>query len=161
MEVNEDVLLEYERLKQNDLFFTIKRNAISGDPVTVLVHNVRSLARHVDDIVSDKRIINNNIIGFTETQIKPSDSTCKIIETLNVFNFNFNNNENKFLSLVYGCRNNLAVLNKFDANGISIVSFKKHAFVDRVITLMLVYRKQSMHMLEFFQMLQYSQQQKQ
>ena len=72
--------------KKNDLFSTIKRNTISDDTVTVLIHNVRSLPRHVDNIVSDNRILNNDIIGFTETQIKPSDSTCKIIETLNFFN---------------------------------------------------------------------------
>ena len=71
------------------------------------------------------------------------------------FNINFNNKENKFLSLDYGCRNNVAVLNKLDANGVSILSFKKHAFADRVYTLMLVYKKQSMHMQEYFQMLQY------
>ena len=94
-------MLEYERLKQNDLFSTVKRNAISGNTVTVLVHNVRSLLGHVDDIVSDNRIINNNNIGFMETQIKPSDSACKIIETLSLFNINFNNNENEFLSLGY------------------------------------------------------------
>ena len=35
--------MEYERLKRNDLFSTIKRNAISNDTVTVLVHNVKSL----------------------------------------------------------------------------------------------------------------------
>ena len=115
---------------------------------------MRSLPRHADDISSDNRIINNDI-GFTETQIKPSDSTSKIIETLNVFNINFNNNENKFLSLAYGCRNDVDVLNKFDANSVSILSFKKHAFADRIFTLILVYRKQSMHMQEFFQMLQY------
>ena len=74
---------------------------------------------------------------------------------MNLFKINFNNNENKFLSLAYGCRNNVAVLNKFNANGVSILSFKKHAFANRVFTLMLVYRKQSMHMQEFFQMLQY------
>ena len=74
---------------------------------------------------------------------------------MNLFNINFNNNENKFLSLAYGCRNNVAVLNKFNANGVSILSFKKHAFANRVFTLMLVYRKQSMHIKEFFQMLQY------
>ena len=100
MKVNKDVLLEYERLKQNDLFSSVKRNAISCNTVTVLVHNVRSLPRHVDDILSDNRIINDDIIGFTETQIKPSDSTSKIIETLNDFNIKFNDNENKFLSLV-------------------------------------------------------------
>ena len=70
IKVNKDVLLKYEPLKQNDLFSTIKRNAILGDIVTVLVPNVRSLPRNADDIVSDNRIINNDIIGFTETQIK-------------------------------------------------------------------------------------------
>ena len=45
-------------------------------------HNVRSLPRHLDDIVSDNRIINNDI---TEAQIKPSDSISN--------NSNFNNNE--------------------------------------------------------------------
>ena len=155
IKVNKDALLEYERLKQNDLFSTVKRNAISCNTVTVIFHNVISLPRHVDDILSDNRIINNDILGFTETQIKPSDSTSKIIETLNVFNINFNNNEDKFLSLAYGCRNNVAVLNKFNANGVSVLNFKKHAFADRIFTLMLVYRKQSMHMQELFQMLQY------
>ena len=74
---------------------------------------------------------------------------------MNLFKINFNNNENKFLSLAYGCRNNVAVLNKFNANGVSILSFKKHAFANRVFTLMLVYRKQSMHIQEFLKMLQY------
>ena len=65
VKVNKDALLEYERLKQNDLFSIIKRNAISSNTVKVLVHNMRLLPRHVDDIVSDNRIINNDIIGFT------------------------------------------------------------------------------------------------
>ena len=30
--------------------------------------------------------MNNDIIGFIETQLKPSDSTSRIIETLNDFN---------------------------------------------------------------------------
>ena len=42
---------------------------------------MRSLPRHVDDILSDNRIINNDIIGFMETQIRSSDSTSKIVET--------------------------------------------------------------------------------
>ena len=64
---------------------------------------MRSLSKHVDDIVTDNRVMNNDIIGFTETQINPSDSTCKIIETLNLFNISFNKNENKFLRLIYEC----------------------------------------------------------
>ena len=148
-------MLEYKRLKQNDLFSTIERNAISVDTVTVLVHNVSSLPRYVGDIVSGNIIINNYIIGFTETQIKPSDCTSKIREILSFFNINFNSNENKFLSSPYGYRNDVALLNEFDANEVSILSFKKQTFANRVFALMLGYRKQSMHMQEFFRMLQY------
>ena len=46
--------------------------------VTVIAIDMRLLPRHLDDAIIDERIINNNIIGFTETKIKPSDSTCKI-----------------------------------------------------------------------------------
>ena len=146
IKASKDALIEYEGLKQNDLFSTIKRNTISNGTITILGHNVRSLSKHVDDIVSNRRVINNDIIGFTETQISLSDSTCRIGETLNFFNLNFNNSEDKFLGLAYGYRNNVAVLDESDGNGVSIFSFKKHAFADRVFTLMLVYRKHSMQM---------------
>ena len=74
------MLLEYERLR---------RSTISGDTITILVHNMRSLSKHVNDIVSDSRIMSNAIIGLTETQISLSYSTCKIVETLNLFNISF------------------------------------------------------------------------
>ena len=45
--------MEYERLKHFDLFSIIKRNVISGYTLIVLLHNVKSLPRNVDDIVSD------------------------------------------------------------------------------------------------------------
>ena len=63
---------------------------------------------------------------------------------INFFNINFKNNKNKFLSLAYGCRNDVAVLKIFDANGVPIFSFKIHAFGDRVFISILAYRKQSM-----------------
>ena len=94
--------------------------------------------------------MNNDIIGFIETQVKPSDSTSRIIEALNDFNIKLNNNENKFLILAYGCRNDGVVLKKIDANRVSISSLKKNAFSDKILTLMLAYRKQYMHMQEFF-----------
>ena len=81
-------MLEYERLKENDLFSTLKRSIISDDTITILVHNVRSLSKHVNDIVSDSRIMNNDILGL----ISLSDSTCRIVETLN-FNDSEDNRE--------------------------------------------------------------------
>ena len=67
--------------------------------ITVFTDNSQSPSKDIDDIVSDDRIINNDIIVFTETQIKSSNSTCKTMETLNFYNINFNNNENELLSL--------------------------------------------------------------
>ena len=57
---------------------------------------------------------------------------------LNLFNINFNNNETRFLRLAYRCRNDVVVLNKFNANGVSMLNFQNHAFAERVFTLTLV-----------------------
>ena len=50
IKVNKNALLQYEHLKQKYLFSATKRNAISDDTVTILVHNVKLFSRHVDDI---------------------------------------------------------------------------------------------------------------
>ena len=85
--------------------------------------------------------------------MKPPDSTCKIIETLNFFSINFNNNNENNSSLGHGRRNDFTVLNKFNKNRVSTLRFKKHAPADRLFTLTLVYRNQSIHMQDFFQIL--------
>ena len=99
---------------------------------------MRLLSRHVDGIASDNIITKTDVIRFTETQIRLSDSTCKIIGTLNFFN----KIENNLLRLACGCRNNVAVLRIFDANEVSVLSFKKYAFADEAFTLKLDHRKQ-------------------
>ena len=68
---------------------------MNQEKVAFKIFNFRGYSENL----SDNRIINSDIIGFTETQIKPSDSTSKIIETLNLFNINFQSNENKLLNL--------------------------------------------------------------
>ena len=68
---------------------------MNQEKVAFKIFNFRGYSENL----SDNRIINSGIIGFTETQIKPSDSTSKIIETLNLFNINFQSNENKLLNL--------------------------------------------------------------
>ena len=50
--------------------------------MAIFVHYVRSLSKHIDDVVNDNRWKSNDIIGFTETQINPSNSTRKITETV-------------------------------------------------------------------------------
>ena len=107
--------------------------------LNILIHNVKSLAKYIDDVVLRNDGINNNIIGFIETQINLSDTPCNVIKTVNFFNINFHGNKNSFLTLAYGCRSDIAVLDKSDANGGFIFSFKKHHFPNKVFILILVY----------------------
>lgn len=79
-------MFEYDHLKRNDLFSAI-RKFISEDMITVFFHNVRSLSLHIGDIVIDDIIKNNDVIGFTETQISPSDSICIIMEKSNFLQY--------------------------------------------------------------------------
>ena len=81
--------------------------------------------KHVYDIVSDNRTINNDI-WFTEKEINLSDFTSKIMKTW-IFVI-----ESKFSSVVYRCRDDVAVLGKFDANRISIFIVEEHAFPDSI-----------------------------
>ena len=70
IKVHKDALLEYERLKQNELFSTIKRNNFSDSPLTILVLNVKSLSKHVDNIASDNRIINKFLTVLMQDHIQ-------------------------------------------------------------------------------------------
>ena len=102
---------------------------------------MRLLPRHVGYILSSERIIYNDIIEFTETQIKPLDSTWEIVETLNLFNIVFNINNDKVSSLANGCRNDVAVSNIFYANRVSILRFfLKLDFANKAFKVLLVYR---------------------
>lgn len=57
-----------------------KKSIISDDTITAFVPNVRSFSKH---IVSDDKVINNDIIGFSGTQTNTSDSTCIITMKIN------------------------------------------------------------------------------
>ena len=114
-------MLQYKRMKVNDLFSIIKRNTISDDAIIVFADNVGLLSKHIDDIGHDDRMTNIDIIGFTKTQINPSGSTCKINEILKFFNIVFN--KTTFFSLKYRYTNDVAVLDKFYAKVyLSVVS---------------------------------------
>ena len=101
--MNTSSLEEYERLRQNSIFDTIEKVTISEDTTTLVLVNIRSLLKHALDIAIDNRLINNDILCFTETQIQPHYFASTIESLFKNFVIYFNNNSNKFLSLAYGC----------------------------------------------------------
>ena len=81
-----------------------------------------------------------NFIAFAETQMKPLDSASIIDGTQKDFDMNFNDKDNKFLSLVYRCQDGITVIKKSDINDLSIICLRKDNITDRCFfKLMLVY----------------------
>lgn len=81
--------------------------------------------------------------------MKPSGSTSIIYDMLKDYNMNFNNN-GKSLCLAYEHQDDIAVIRKFGINGISMTSFRKDNFTERIFTLMIVHWKKAMSLTEFY-----------
>ena len=103
---------------------------------------MKSFSKHTDDIVADNRVINNDIIGYTNQSIRFYLQNCRNIKTILILIIN----QKKFLRLAYGGKNDIVVFDKFDADEVSILSFKKHVSASRLLNLILVYGKQFMQM---------------
>ena len=86
--------------------------------------------------------------------MNPSDSNSIIGDTLRCFNKNFNSSNYKFLSVNYGCQDDIAIIRKFCINGVYIIILRNYNFIDRVFILMLAYQDKSMSLDEFNRMLE-------
>ena len=71
IKVNTDALNECKCIQGNSLFSTIDKNVVSDKTLTIFTMNVGPLAKHVQDLINDYRVLKNDVVGFTETQIKP------------------------------------------------------------------------------------------
>ena len=82
------------------------------------------MAKNVSSIVHNCRFLENDVIRYNKTQMKPSGSTSRRDKELKDFNMNFGNSEDKFLDLDNGCENHIVIIRKFDINRISMISLR-------------------------------------
>ena len=149
-------LEEYERLRQNSMFDNTEKTAISKYTTTFLLVNVRSLFKHAPDIVrGDNRLINNDILCFTVTQIQPHYSTSTIQSLFKYFVTYFNNNNNKFLGLAYGKHNNLKLIDRKDFSGLLVLNIVKSSYSKILLKLMILYKTNSQSLTLFSDYLPY------
>ena len=70
----------------------------SSENIVISLLNVRSLKKHCTDIKSDSKIIQSDIIVFTETLLKPLQNIDIIQEALNEFQIVHEDQTNNYLS---------------------------------------------------------------
>ena len=128
------IKVNVDELNENEGLSKIDTNTVSDDTLTIFildVRDVRSWGKHIHDIVHDCRNLRNVIC---RTHMKPLDSGSIIDETQKDFDLNFDNKDNKFLSLVYRCQGDIAFIKELNIDCLSIISLRKDSFIDRVFT---------------------------
>ena len=71
----------------------------NSDNIVTSLLNVRSLKKHCADIKNDSKIIESDIIAFTETHLKPLENIDTIQGALNEFQIVRKDQKNNHLSL--------------------------------------------------------------
>ena len=108
------------------------------------------------DIASDRRLMSNDSLCFTETEIQQTQSDTNDLNlVLNGFNIYFNNNQNKFMSLAYGLHNTISVTEEEDFPGISIVNLKRWHFLKKALNQMILYKGYGQTLATFYEYLLY------
>ena len=87
--------------------------------------------------------------------MKITQPVHEVSQQLQMFNMYFNNNENQYLSIAYGCSQSVSVLDHTDHPGFSKVIFLKNSFAKSSFTLIILYRKKSQSLESFHEMLRY------
>ena len=153
--MNVSALQEYERLRQNSIFENIEKICVTNDTITILLLNVKSLSKHSCDIETDDRIMSNDVLCFTKTQLQYQHSLNGIKQDFENFRIFFNNNDNKFLSLAYAFQKDLTLITQEDFQGVSICNFRKSSFVNAPLKLMVLYKLMNQPLLTFYDYLYY------
>jgi len=153
--VNTSADKEYERLRVERPFSPVEKLEILDENLTITLLNIRSLRKHAVDINSDKRLVNNDILFLTETQLSPNNPTADIEQTLSCFQFEFNSSHiSKYKSLAFCYQNQVSVIEHEKHEGMSILTIRKPSFADISIKIALIYRQPNSTLRTFYEVIQ-------
>ena len=141
---------EYERLRASQNFDDSSANIISksnAHNVVITLLNIRSFKKHYLDVRHDSKIVESDIMAFTETRLKDQHNTNDIKNALSEFQIILQNQSNDFLSLAICVNSNQAVVasGETEVNGFLVDLSKEKIRVN----MLLLYRPKDMHPLLF------------
>ena len=155
IKVNGFALQEYEWHFQNSIFKNIGKIIVTDDSTTILLLNVKSLSKHACDIKRDGRLMSDDVLCFTETQLQHQHLANGSEQCFENFRIFFNNTDNKFLSFAYAFQKDITVIMQEDSAGASISNFRKNSFVSVPLKLMVLYKLNNQPLMAFYDYLYY------
>ena len=145
VKANPKVLQEY--MVPDSITTLQDHSTLPNTILTISTLNIRSLKKHSIDVKFDLQLFNSDIIGFTETQLLPSDDDNEIIDNLHPFVlYRQDHATDKYSSMAFSTRSSVEVR---ELQYISSVNGLKLAFVHQqyreLRTILLLYQKQNLN----------------
>ena len=145
---------EYERMREESVITTNADCIMLADNLlTIILLNIISFPKHAD-IGQSEILLQTDIFCFTETQLLLNrEITDTISEKLDQFNFLHTRCNHQFQSISFCYRDCIDILENHNAVGRSILTFTKCHFSPNPVKLLLLYRKHTGLISDFYQTL--------
>ena len=137
---NPFALVEYSRMRTESILSEEFAEDTHQESLIVTLLNVRSLNKHIIDLALDERLTKSDIICLTETQLIPN-SDIQEIATLQGFEVVYNNNQDRFQSIAVCTKVNAHIISHTKLTGASFITVLKPSFDNKIIKLLLLYKK--------------------
>ena len=146
---------EYERIRDESVITpNAKFGMLTYNSLAITLLNVRSFPKHAIDISHSEMLLQTDVFCFTETQLLLNREIADTIsENLDHFNFLHNRCNDQFQSISFCYRVCIDILENHNAVGRSILSFTKCSFSLNPVKLLLLYRKLTGLISDFYQTL--------
>ena len=141
---------EYGRLRlPENLLRPLRSFPLSESSLNISLLNVRSLNKHAKSLNNFEELITSDLLLLTETQLRLDYNCDPIKGHLSQFHLKFNNDVDKFKSLMFGYRENLNVVEIEKDSGFFLLQINKHNFIDIPFKVLLIYRSHQESMKSF------------
>ena len=132
---------EYERQRLESPLLSQTFPFVSCNSLTINLLNVRSLHKHSTDIACDQRLLQSDLLCFTETQVLIEQSTDSIKDCLRDFVILHNASPDRFQSIAFCYKHGIDIVSQVKSTGISYITLQKPSFVQYTLKMILCYRK--------------------
>ena len=145
-------LVEYSRMRTESILSLEIVEDTHQESLTATLLNVRSLNKHVTDLMLEEKLTKSDIICLAETQLIPNSDITK--NTLQGFEVACNNNQDRFQSIAVFTKVDKHIISHTKLTGASFITVLKSSFDNKCIKLLLLYRKHALPLIPFCDWLQ-------
>ena len=150
IKASESAAQEYDRLHDEALFTPPIVQSPLPTTLSVTLLNTRSKKKHAADIASDWRLMNNDILFLTETQLSPGSDVNEIQTILDQFSISFNMSDYRFSSLAICYQKSVLLQCHQEDEGISVIKPCKPTYSNDCVSIAILYRRQLSTIPAFF-----------